>query len=81
MCALSDIAALSWFFCLFTHQLPIGSFFLLLFCPGIFRPPNNNSDEYLNYAMANRNEWAKRGHEIVDEMAERFNEHAYLSAE
>jgi hypothetical protein len=49
--------------------------------PGIFRPPYNNSDEYLNYAMANRNEWAKRGHEIVDEMAARFNEHAYLSAE
>jgi hypothetical protein len=51
------------------------------FFPGIFRIPYNNSDEYLNYAMANRNEWAKRGHEIVDEMAARFNEHAYLSAE
>lgn len=31
-----------------------------------------SSDEYLNYAIANRNEWEVRGREIVNEMAERL---------
>jgi hypothetical protein len=30
-----------------------------------------SSDEYLNYAMQNRNEWKDRGQEIVSEMLER----------
>jgi hypothetical protein len=30
-----------------------------------------SSDEYLNYAMQNRNEWKDRGKEMVNEMIER----------
>jgi hypothetical protein len=30
-----------------------------------------SSDEYLNYAMQNRNEWKDRGQELVSEMIER----------
>jgi hypothetical protein len=29
-----------------------------------------SSDEYLNYAMKNREEWEIRGHEVVMEMVE-----------
>lgn len=32
-----------------------------------------SSDEYLNYAMKNRQEWATRGQEVVGEMMERLN--------
>ena len=31
-----------------------------------------SSDEYLNYALANRREWESRGDEIVGEMVERL---------
>ena len=33
-----------------------------------------SSDEYLNYALANRREWESRGEEIVSEMVERLQE-------
>ena len=33
-----------------------------------------SSDEYLNYAMRNRQEWETRGKEIVDEMIEKVNQ-------
>jgi hypothetical protein len=32
-----------------------------------------SSDEYLNYAMQNRNEWKDRGQELVNEMIERVS--------
>lgn len=32
-----------------------------------------SSDEYLNYALKNRQEWALRGHEIVNELIELVN--------
>jgi len=30
-----------------------------------------SSDEYLNYALTNRNEWQQRGQEVVEEMKAR----------
>lgn len=38
-----------------------------------------SSDEYLNYAMANREEWENRGPEIVAEMIEKFENRNYVS--
>jgi hypothetical protein len=32
-----------------------------------------SSDEYLNYAIKNRQEWELRGREVVDEMIELVN--------
>jgi hypothetical protein len=32
-----------------------------------------SSDEYLNYAMKNRQEWEERGEEVVAEMMEKVN--------
>ncbi len=31
-----------------------------------------SSDEYLNYAMKNRQEWEARGREVVEEMVEQL---------
>jgi hypothetical protein len=36
-----------------------------------------SSDEYLNYALKNREEWEARGHEIVAEMIEMANLYQY----
>jgi hypothetical protein len=33
-----------------------------------------SSDEYLNYATKNRQEWEARGQEVVDEMIEKVNQ-------
>ena len=44
-----------------------------------------SSDEYLNYALANRREWESRGDEIVGEMVERLQsqekQHGAISTE
>ena len=34
-----------------------------------------SGDEYLNYALKNREEWDLKGKEIVAEMAARFDDH------
>jgi hypothetical protein len=31
-----------------------------------------SSEEYLNYALANRHEWERRGHEIAEQMREKW---------
>ena len=36
-----------------------------------------SSDEYLNYAMANREEWLNKGEEVVAEMVEKFKNRDY----
>ena len=40
-----------------------------------------SSDEYLNYALQNRNEWKDRGHEIVLEMVERVKSREFNATE
>ena len=42
---------------------------------GVF---GKSSDEYLNYAMNNRQEWELRGQQVVAEMVQKANEHGYL---
>ena len=32
-----------------------------------------SSDEYLNYAVLNRDEWSRKGEEVVAQLMERFN--------
>jgi len=39
-----------------------------------------SSDEYLNYAMMNRNEWEKKGAKIVDDMLEKMAQECAVAA-
>jgi hypothetical protein len=40
-----------------------------------------SSDEYLNYATENREEWKRKGRSIVEGMVEHFNQEAFQDAE
>jgi hypothetical protein len=38
-----------------------------------------SSDEYLNYAMRNRQEWEKKGHEVVERMLQKVKDRLQIS--
>ena len=40
-----------------------------------------SSDECLNYAMENREEWERKGRSIVEAMVEQFNQEAFQDEE
>jgi hypothetical protein len=38
-----------------------------------------SSDEYLNYAMRNRQEWEKKGHEVVERMLQKVKDKLHIT--